>query len=87
MTNLQAKYIQEKIDQTISKNQEEITNMLLSGLDSSMTTEEILPRMVIRSISISSQIAVQMMMELLTQAEVLEIDEELLKRSFLKILN
>ncbi|WP_297642813.1 hypothetical protein [uncultured Bacteroides sp.] len=86
MTALEAKYIENLVTKCIQDNSDAIQESLISGFDSSMKSEEVLSKMIIRSVSISSQISVQIVMELLEQAGVVKLDEERLKRLSLHIV-
>lgn len=86
MTKLEQDYIQNLISDFIKSNNKEIESFMLSGFDNSMKIEEITPKMIMRSVSLSSRIAVQLVMEILTQAGVVSVDEELLKKTSLKVV-
>lgn len=86
MTNLEERFIEIFVKNCIQDNSEAIQEFLLSGFDGNMKPEEIFPKMIIRSVSISSQISVQIVMKLLEQAGVVKLDEERLKRISLHIV-
>ncbi len=86
MTKMEQEWIQNLISEVIRDNSEEIKSFMLSGFDDSSKIEEITSVMVVRSISLSSRIAVQLVMEILKQAGVVAVDEELLKKISLKVV-
>ena len=87
MTTLEAKYVSELISQCIQANSDEIQNALSSCLDdNNLTPENIFPKMIVESISISSEIAVKIILEILTQADVVSLDETALKKLSLNIV-
>lgn len=86
MDNLQAKYIKEQIDKNIQANHDAIIEMLISGVKETDSSDQVIAKMVTNSISISSQLAVQFVLELLQQVEVLEPNEANLREHFLKIV-
>ncbi len=86
MTKLEQEYIQNLISDFIKNNNKEIESFMISGFDDLMKIEEIAPKMIMRSVSLSSRIAVQLVMEILAQAGVVAVDEELLKKISLKVV-
>ncbi len=86
MTKMEQEWIQNLISEVIRDNSEEIKSFMFSGFDDSSKIEEITSLMVVRSISLSSRIAVQLVMEILKQAGVVAVDEELLKKISLKVV-
>ena len=86
MEILQASYIKKIVENSIKQNSDEISELLLDDLDDSMSLEQIVPRLITKSISISSQLSVQIILELLCNAGIVEVKEELLRRSSLTIV-
>lgn len=86
MDSLQAKYIKEQIDKNIQANNDAITEMLVSGVKETDSSDQVIAKLITNSISISSQLAVQFVLEILQQAEILEPNETSLREHFLKIV-
>lgn len=86
MDKLQTEYIRKIVEETMKQNKETISEFLMTGIDDSMKIEKILPIMISNSVSLSSQLAIQVVMEMLCQAEVLKVDEELLRRISLSVV-
>lgn len=86
MDELQSKYIKKIVEEAMKQNTENITELIMTGLTDSMNIESMLPIMIKNSISISSQLAIQAVIEILCQAEVVKVDEELLRRVSLTVV-
>lgn len=84
MTELLAQTIKKIIAEQISENEETIQNILLSGTDDTMCSEKIFSLMILNSVSLSVNMSVQLITELLTNAGIIDVaDEEHLRKILL----
>ncbi len=87
MDNIMVKAIQKLVDTQFSQNTDAIEKTLFSGIDDTMTTEEICPRMVLNATKLSVNMSVQIITELLQNADVIApVDEVHLRKMLLSLV-
>ena len=87
MTDKASKFISSYVQSVVNDNKEHFEEILLNGVTSEMDKDRIFVKMINNSISLSTNIAVQIILNLLDDSNVLPItsDEHLLQKLSLKL--
>lgn len=87
MTDKAKELISLHIQQIINDNSEQIQEALFHGVDSSMDKDRIYAKMILNSISVSTTLTSQIILELLDSKDIIHVnsDERLLQKLALKI--
>lgn len=87
MEDIMVKSIQKLVDTQFTQNSDVIEKTIFNGIDDTMTTEEICPRMVLNATRLSVNMSVQIITELLQNTGVIApVDEAHLRKMLLSLV-